>query len=110
MTALGILGIPCPLCGGPTDIHDSRPVPGGVRRRRRCESIACGGAITTVELAYASALPRHGGAAALVAVERRGIENLQAAISELHAALYSPTVVCETACASPDPSVIPVIE
>lgn len=41
-------GVLCPACGSAkTDVKDSRPQPGGWRRRRRC---ACGHRFTTMEL------------------------------------------------------------
>lgn len=41
-------GIPCPSCGHCTsDVRDSRPYPGGWRRRRRCH--ACDVTFRTVE-------------------------------------------------------------
>lgn len=37
----------CPICGGKTDVIDSRPMAGGIRRRRRCR--ACKSRFTTHE-------------------------------------------------------------
>lgn len=37
----------CPLCGGATRVIDSRPMDGGIRRRRECER--CGRRFTTHE-------------------------------------------------------------
>lgn len=37
----------CPYCLGPTWVSDSRRMPGGVRRRRKCH---CGKRFTTYEM------------------------------------------------------------
>jgi transcriptional repressor NrdR len=37
----------CPFCGGPSRVIDSRPMSGGIRRRREC--VDCGGRFTTHE-------------------------------------------------------------
>lgn len=44
-------GLEC-ACGSLTEVRDSRPCPGGIRRRRRCS--ACGARFTTFEYRHAS--------------------------------------------------------
>lgn len=43
--------IACPSCGCPTSVTETRSIgPQRVRRRRRCDALACGARITTVEV------------------------------------------------------------
>lgn len=44
-------GFPCPLCGKPTRVHETRTIEGGVRRRRCCTVYSCGHKFSTAELA-----------------------------------------------------------
>lgn len=44
-------GFPCPRCGAPTRVIETRHVDGGLRRRRCCAAYACSHKITTAELA-----------------------------------------------------------
>jgi transcriptional regulator NrdR family protein len=44
---------PCPACGAPTSVRDSRPSPRlGVRRRRWCANDGCGAKFTTMEVIW----------------------------------------------------------
>lgn len=43
-------GIPCPTCGKRSRVIETRQIAVGLRRRRRCQSAACGGRFNTVEL------------------------------------------------------------
>lgn len=47
---MGGHGFPCPLCGTPTRVTDTRRIPGGLRRRRVCPADGCDMKLTTAEL------------------------------------------------------------
>ena len=42
-------GIPCPACGAPTQVIDSRQLEGRILRRRRCRAMSCGSRFSTEE-------------------------------------------------------------
>jgi hypothetical protein len=42
--------IVCPVCGGKTEVRETRHSRAGVRRRRFCMSTSCAGKLTTVEV------------------------------------------------------------
>lgn len=41
---------PCPICGSPTRVAETRSNASGIRRRRRCVGRSCPGGITTQEI------------------------------------------------------------
>lgn len=45
----------CPACGSDTTVRDTREQDHYVRRRRHCESLACGTRITTAEIIVSAA-------------------------------------------------------
>jgi hypothetical protein len=40
----------CPICGNQTRVSETRSLPAGLRRRRRCVKLDCAGRMTTLEL------------------------------------------------------------
>jgi len=71
--------IACPVCGGPTDVRETRDVgPTRTRRRRYCKAIACAGRVTTIEVPISDESKGRRGALAIV--PRDALEDVQRAI------------------------------
>jgi transcriptional regulator NrdR family protein len=93
-------GIRCPKCNADTCVIDTRHTRGATIRRRQCVDRGCLRRLTTEERSI-DAAPRD-----MVLVPRAVIRRLRKILKDI----YSPSDDIETACASPEPSVIPVIE
>lgn len=69
-------GLDCPECGSPTDVMDSRPRSGEIRRRRRCKN---GHRFSTKEIVITAAAPRQ------AATPRRKVELMSLPLTYLTA-------------------------
>lgn len=73
--------IVCPVCGGKTQVTETRPIGASVRRRRCCMTVKCPGRVTTVEVAIAK--PRDFADGAVVYVPRWQIKRLKKLVEAL---------------------------
>ncbi len=75
-------GFPCPACGQPTRVHETRRIEGGLRRRRHCGTPGCSARITTAELAvgqnWATGTRTRG---PVVAIRRRDLQNIASIVN-----------------------------
>ena len=54
------MSLGCPTCGAATSVQETRSIPGGLRRRRRCVSTSCDGRLCTLELAAPATMRKWG--------------------------------------------------
>lgn len=95
--------IACPICGGDTQVTETRDSPSGARRRRRCRSSVCDGLVTTLEVVM-DVPDRCAGGLALV--PRSKLK----AIADLIASFMPRLAVSseQSSCVSPEDRAIPV--
>ena len=72
--------IVCPRCGGDTQVTETRSVGNYKRRRRVCNDVACGGKVTTVEIAVP---PGQRNATELSIVPTKGLLAMRDAVARM---------------------------
>ncbi len=77
--------IACPVCGGETEVTETRTAGNASRRRRRCVVRACEGRVTTYEIPIADpqSVAAIGIGGGVVIVPRRWLEKLETRLARI---------------------------